>query len=74
MSKLPVISGKGLIKALTKIGYSVHDKRGSHVHLRHAERRPLTVPFHGTIARGTLRTIIKQAGLSREEFLKLLEK
>jgi len=70
--KLPVASGKDVIKALSKIGYYVRDQKGSHVHLRHPYRKPLTVPDHPEIARGTLRAIIKEAGLTVEEFLDLL--
>ncbi len=73
MTKLPVISGKKLIKVLTIIGYYVRDQKGSHVHLRHPIRKPLTVPAHKTIARGTLRAIIRDADLTVKEFLKLLE-
>ena len=74
MNKLPVLSGKEVIKALQHAAYYIRDQRGSHVHLRHSVRRPLTVPLHREIARGTLREIIRQAGLTVEEFLKLLEK
>ena len=49
-------------------------KKGSHVHLRHPIRRPLTVPMHTTIAKGTLKEIIKAAGLAEEEFTELLKK
>jgi len=44
--KLPVASGEDVIKALSKIGYYVRDRKGSHVHLRHPYRKPLTVPDH----------------------------
>jgi predicted RNA binding protein YcfA (HicA-like mRNA interferase family) len=54
MTKLPVISGKKLVKVLTKLGYYVRDQKGSHIHLRHPIRKPLTVPAHKIIARGTL--------------------
>ena len=70
--KLPVVSAKEVIKALSKIGYYVRDQKGSHVHLRHSYRKPLTIPDHQEIARGTLRAIIKEAGLTVEEFLELL--
>ena len=73
MSNLPVISGKKLLKVLTKMGYYVRDQKGSHVHLRHPYKMPLTIPNHDPIARGTLRAIIKQLGMSVEEFVKLLE-
>ena len=70
--KLPVVSGKMLIKALGNLGYYVRDRDSSHVHLRHSTRPPLTVPDHKEVARGTLRAIISQAGLTRQEFEDLL--
>lgn len=72
MTKLPVVSGKDVLKVLKKLGYYVRDQRGSHVHLRHPHRRPLTIPLHPTIAKGTLRAIIKEAELTVEEFAELL--
>jgi predicted RNA binding protein YcfA (HicA-like mRNA interferase family) len=72
--KLPVVSGLQLIKAFGKIGYYVRDQQGSHVHLRHPIRQALTVPAHKEIARGTLRAIVRQAGLSLDEFLELLKR
>ena len=73
MPKLPVISGKELIKALSKLGYLVDHQTGSHIILRHKEQphRRLTIPNHREISKGTLRAIIRQAGLTREEFLNL---
>jgi len=72
MTRLPVLSGREVVKALSKIGYYVRDQKGSHVHLRHPTRQPLTIPAHDEIARGTLRAIIRDAGLTVEEFLDLL--
>jgi predicted RNA binding protein YcfA (HicA-like mRNA interferase family) len=72
--KLPVVSGQQLIKAFGKIGYYVRAQQGSHVHLRHPVRPPLTVPAHKEIARGTLRAIIRQAGFSLDEFSELLKR
>ncbi|MDP7081456.1 MAG: type II toxin-antitoxin system HicA family toxin [Candidatus Undinarchaeales archaeon] len=72
MTKLPVLSGRDVIRALGKLGYYVRDQKGSHVHLRHSIRPPLTVPNHPEVARGTLRAIIRAAGLSVAEFVKLL--
>ena len=74
--KLPILSGKEVVKALKKIGYEIDHQTGSHIILRHKNppHRRLTIPNHKEIARGTLRAIIRQAGLTREEFLKLLEK
>ena len=75
MSKLPIISGRDLIKSFAKIGYEIDHQTGSHVILRHKmpPHRRLTVPNHREIAKGTLRAIIRQAGLSREDFFEILK-
>ncbi|GBE27441.1 MAG TPA: type II toxin-antitoxin system HicA family toxin [Candidatus Moranbacteria bacterium] len=73
MSRLPIISGEDLCKKLKKVGYIKDHQTGSHIILRN-ERPPfrrLTVPKHKEIAKGTLRAIIRQAGLTLEEFSKL---
>jgi len=74
MGKLPVVSGKDAIRALGKIGYEFDHQRGSHVILRQniTPYRRLTVPDHKEIAKGTLRSIIKQTGLTVDEFISLL--
>lgn len=72
MSKLPVVSGNEVIRALVKVGYYVWGRESSHVHLRHPDKKPLTIPDHNEIARGTLRTIIREAGFTVEEFRQLL--
>ncbi len=74
MPKLPIISGFKAVKALAKIGYEIDHQTGSHLILRNREEphRRLTVPNHKELAKGTLRAIIRQAGLSVEEFVKLL--
>ena len=70
--KLPVVSGKETMKALSKIGYYIRDQKGSHVHMRHPTKRPLTVPMHNEIDRGTLRAILEAAEISEKEFIELL--
>lgn len=73
MSKLPVISGKTCIKALTKIGYYTKRQEGSHIILRRDNPfGQVVVPDHKELDRGTLRAIIRQAGISVDEFVKLL--
>ena len=71
MSKLPRLSGRDIIKALFRIGFRVTRQR-KHVVMRHADGRRVTVPLHPELDRGTLIAIIKQAGLTREEFLRLV--
>ena len=73
--KLPVIRPKELIRTLEHAGFSVHRVTGSHYILKHPEKPTLrvTVPFHNRdLKRGTLQSIIKQSGLTNEEFLRLL--
>ena len=67
MPKLPIVSGKDVIKALHKIGYDIDHQTGSHMILRQTlePHRRLTVPNHKEIAKGTLLAIIKQAGLTK---------
>jgi predicted RNA binding protein YcfA (HicA-like mRNA interferase family) len=73
MSKLPVVSGADCIKALTKIGFDVVRQKGSHITLvRQDPSTQLTVPNHKTIAKGTLRSLIRDAGLTVDEFIDLL--
>ncbi|MEM1305040.1 MAG: type II toxin-antitoxin system HicA family toxin [Planctomycetota bacterium] len=74
MSALPVVSGREVVRALAKIGYHLDRQRGSHMILRQRTEpfRRVTVPDHKEIAKGTLRAIIQQVGLSVEEFNDLL--
>lgn len=74
MPKLPVVSGKDLVKAMSKIGYEFDHQTGSHMILRQTVSpfRRLTIPNHKEISKGTLRAIIKQSGLTLEEFINLI--
>jgi len=74
VTALPVVSGREAVKALEKIGYVFDRQRGSHMILRQQNppHRRLTVPDHKEVAKGTLRAIIRQAGLTVEEFNDLL--
>lgn len=74
MPKLPVVSGIETVKAFSKIGYEVDHQAGSHIIIRKRKypHRRLTVPNHKEVAKGTLRGLIKQAGLTVEEFIELL--
>jgi predicted RNA binding protein YcfA (HicA-like mRNA interferase family) len=74
VSELPRISGREVVKALKKKGYEQDRQRGSHIVLRQTEspHRRVTVPDHKEVAKGTLRAIIREVGLSVEEFKDLL--
>jgi len=71
--KLPVLSGAELVKVLQQAGFEEVRQRGSHVTLRAADRATV-VPLHDELSPGTLLGILKQAGLTREEFIRLLGK
>ena len=74
MSRLPQVSGRDVVRVLKQIGYEQDHMRGSHIVMRLIEppHRRLTVPDHNPVAKGTLRAIIRQAGLRVEEFVALL--
>lgn len=73
MSGLPRLSGRACVRALERAGFGVRRQEGSHIVLRRAEPfSQLVVPDHKELDRGTLRAIIRQSGLSVDEFLKLL--
>jgi predicted RNA binding protein YcfA (HicA-like mRNA interferase family) len=72
MSRLPVCSGQDAVRAFQRMGYQLDHQTGSHIILRHPQTRRLTVPNHRELAKGTLRALIREAGLTKEEFLHLL--
>ena len=74
MSELPRISVREAVKALKKIGYEQDRQRGSHIILRQVAypHRRIIVPDHKEIAKGTIRAIIREAGLTVDEFKALL--
>lgn len=73
MPPLPLLSGKEAVAAFERGGWRVSRQRGSHVVLlRPGHIASLSVPQHRELAPGTLRSLIRAAGLSVEDFLKLL--
>jgi len=72
LSALPVCSGRDTVKAFRQIGYEVDHQTGSHIILRHSNRRRLVVPDHRELAKGTLRSLIREAGITKERFAELL--
>jgi predicted RNA binding protein YcfA (HicA-like mRNA interferase family) len=72
--KLPTLKPKQVVDALLRAGFSIRRQTGSHVILfKSGLNRPITVPVYtNDIPQGTLRAIIRQAGLTIEEFIELL--
>ena len=70
MTKLPRVSGRECVRALEKAGFIVKRQHGSHIVVRRDDPfAQLVVPDHAELDRGTLRAILRQAGLSIEEFV-----
>ncbi len=72
MTRLPRLKGKELVRALSRLGFSVVRTRGSHVFLKHADGRVTTVPVHSgeVIGPGLLRAILRDIEMTAEELLK----
>ena len=72
IKKLPRLSGKEVIKILSKFGFKPARQRGSHVFMfkeTSQGKKTTVVPLHKEIDKGTLLEIIRQAGLKKEEFI-----
>ena len=71
MAKLPIVSGIEAVKALQRLGFFVDRQRGSHAVLKKVTpqgERGCVIPMHREVALGTLRSALKIAGVSSEEF------
>lgn len=71
--RLPVLSGKEIIKILSKIGFVPVEQRESHVFPRHQDGRRTVVPMHDEVNRSTLFDILAEIKLEKQEFVKLLQ-
>ena len=74
--KLPIVSAREILKALKSTGFEITRQSGSHIILvKFVDNKKLTVvvPHHAELAKGTLLSIISQAGMTKEKFLKLLK-
>ena len=74
MPKLPVVSGQDVVRVLTKAGFEVHHQKGSHIILKQtvAPFARLSVPNHKEIKRGLLLSLLRDAGMTRDQFTSLL--
>jgi len=69
MPELPRISGREAIRAFERLGFRQVRQKGSHVVLRRGDKG-CVVPLHSSLALGTLRSAIKQAGITIDDFVK----
>jgi len=76
MPNLPHLSGKEIVRALERLGFKQARQRGSHVVMKKSADGVsigCVVPMHDEVAVGTLRSIIRQAHLSPEEFIEAVK-
>ena len=71
MPKLPRISGAEIMKALQRLGFEIARQRGSHIIMRRGSSG-CVVPNHREVKVGTLAGVLRQAGVSAEEFMSAL--
>ena len=74
-TKLPILKADELIPALEKAGFRLIRQKGSHMRMKHPDGRVVTVPVHPgrDMGRGLLRKVLRDAELTREEFMALLD-
>ncbi|AFY85631.1 type II toxin-antitoxin system HicA family toxin [Chroococcidiopsis thermalis] len=74
MPKVPAVTGSEVIHALEKVGFQVVRQKGIYVRMQHEDGRVVTIPVHAgkNVGRGLLRKILRDAKMTREEFIDLL--
>ena len=75
MNRVPVISGREIVKILSKIGFIIVGRKGSHVRMKRQRGKDVLiviVPMHRELAKGTLRSVLRQANLTPEDLNRLL--
>lgn len=72
MPRLPNLSGKEIVRALSKVGYQEIRQRGSHIRLSCPHKKSITIPDHKILGRGLLRKILRDTELSVKDFRNLL--
>jgi predicted RNA binding protein YcfA (HicA-like mRNA interferase family) len=70
MGNIPVLSGEEVVRVFESLGWHVARRRGSHmVMIKEGEIATLSVPDHKEVAKGTLRSLIRSAGLTTDQFI-----
>jgi predicted RNA binding protein YcfA (HicA-like mRNA interferase family) len=70
MASLPVLSGREVVKTFESLGWKVARQSSSHIIMtKEGESVTLSVPDHKEVARGTLRSLIRSANLTVDEFI-----
>jgi predicted RNA binding protein YcfA (HicA-like mRNA interferase family) len=67
--KLPLLSGKEVAGALSRLGFVEVHRKGSHVKMKHSDGRVIVFPYHDEVDRYTLKGALRDADIDVEEFL-----
>jgi predicted RNA binding protein YcfA (HicA-like mRNA interferase family) len=68
--KLPLLSGREVLKALERLGFTEVHRKGSHVKMKHADGRTIVFPYHDEVDRYTLKGALRDASIEIEDFLR----
>ena len=68
--KLPLLSGRQVIKTLERLGFAEVHRKGSHVKMRHEDGRMIVFPFHYELDRFTLKGALRDSDIDLDEFIK----
>ena len=68
--KLPLLSGRQVLAALTRLGFVEVHRKGSHVKMKHEDGRVIVFPFHDQVDRYTLKGALRDADVEVTDFLK----
>lgn len=68
--KLPLLSGRQVLAALSRLGFVEAHRKGSHVKMRHDDGRVIVFPFHDEVDRYTLKGALRDADIEVADFLK----
>ena len=71
MPKLPIVNGRDIVKILVHVGYSFDRQKGSHLIMIKKGCRSIPVPNHRPVSCRTVEAIIKQSGMTKENFIKM---
>lgn len=72
MTSLYNVKGKDAVRAFVRVGGTVRAGKGDHVNIKMPDGQLITIPISGTVKIGLLKAAVRKAGLSYEEFEKLL--
>jgi len=68
--KLPLLSGKQIVRTLERLGFAEDHRKGSHVKMKHEDGRMIVFPFHDEVDRFTLKGALRDAEIDLGEFIR----